>query len=199
MTPGQQVTLEIVTTSQDMQTPPQSGTPPKITMNGNPVPDPKGGGPYYATGLRLLVLDPSMDITNPTSIRSNQYIGVSPQDGSWMTSYHWAWAGVVRQILTSGDPDQQLVIMATYGFDANMPPDSAALQILMGLGAGPQLQTWETTVDVGSQSGSWVGYPANYVLVGNSSYGYGQGTELFQRATGSSVETTVQATLTNAA
>jgi hypothetical protein len=200
MTPGEKVTVEIATISQDMAQPAQTGQAPKITMNGNAFPAPKGGGPYSNTGVQLAVLDPTMDITSPAAIRTNQFIAVQSQNGSWMSSYHWTWAGVVRQLLTSGDPDQQLVLLATFGFDANMPPDSAALQLLMELGAGPQLQTWETTVDVGSQSGQWVAFPANYILIGNPSYGYGQATEEYGKAgQQSSVTTTASVTLTNAA
>lgn len=200
MTPGQQVTVAVSTQSQVMPKVLQSGTPPKITINGNAFPAPKRGGPYINSGLQLAVLDPTMDITSPASIRSNEYIPVFEQNGSWMGYYHYTWAAVVKQILTSGDPDQQLVILATFGFDANMPPTSDALAMMLQLGSGPQLQTWETTVDVGSQSGQWVAFPANYILIGNPGYGYGDGTEAYGYAGGQKpVTTTAQVTLRNAA
>lgn len=200
MTPGQQVTVAVSTQSQVMPKVTQSGTPPKITMNGNPLPQPKGGGPSYNSGLQVVVIDPTMDITSPASIRTNQYIPVYQQDADWMSYYQYTWGAAVKQILTSGDPDQQLVILATFGFDANMPPTSEALAMMLALGSGPQLQTWETTVDVGSQSGQWVAFPANYILIGNPGYGYGEGTEAFQRAgQQTSVTTTAQVTLRNAA
>jgi len=200
MTPGQQVTVDISTVSQDMASPTQTGTPPTITMNGNAFPPPKGGGPAFNSGVQVAVLDPSMDITSPSSIRSNQYIPVFEENGNWMSYYQWTWAAVVRQVLTSGNPEQQLILIATFGLDANMPPTSDALALFLQLGAGPQLQTWETTVDVGSQSGQWVAYPANYILVGNPGYGYGEATEAYGIAgQQSSVTTTAQVILTNAA
>jgi hypothetical protein len=199
MTPGQQVTVSISTYSQVYQTYPSSGQPPKITLNGNPFPQPRNQPPNFGTGAQLAVLDPTKDITSPAAIVSNQYLPVISQGGSWMTSYEWMWANAVRQLLTSGNPDAQIVILATFGLDANMPPTSDALAMFLPLGAGPLLQQWETSVDVGSQSGNWVGFPANYILIGNPGYGYGEGTEAYQAATQNSITTSAQATLTNAA
>jgi hypothetical protein len=198
MTPGEKVTVEITTTSQVMQTEPSGpGNPPKITLNGNPFPPPK---PLYASGLQVAVLDPSKDITNPASIRSNQYWALPNQNGSWMNVYVYMWRNAMKQVLVSGDTGEQLIFLATYGMDANVPPPADALAFLLGLGAGPQLQHWETSVDVGSQSGSWVGFPANYILVGGPGYRYGEGTEAYQTSgQNKSVTTSLQVTLTNAA
>src|SRR3712207_2803097 len=113
MTPGEQVNVEISAYSQVYQSFEQQGTAPKITLNGNPLPQPKG--PYSCTGAQVVVLDPTQDITNPASIRSNAYLPVQNDGGSWMDTYGAMWGSVVQQILTSGNIDQQIVFVATYG------------------------------------------------------------------------------------
>lgn len=193
-----QVKVEITTTSQQQKAWSNTGTPPKITMDGKPFPQPQGGNPTFSSGLQVVVLDPAMDITSPASIRSNRYLMLPSGSGSWMSYYHYMWDRMASQIYTSGNTSQQIVFVATFGFDVNAAPTSGALELLLELGAGPQLQNWWTHVDVGSQSGWWVGFPGNYILIGQPQYGYGDGTEAYQRGSGSDpVTTTVDATLTN--
>jgi hypothetical protein len=74
------VALESTTSAQSMPTPPQSANPPKITMNGNPFPAPKV--PNYGSGVQVVVLDPTLDITSSASIRSNQYAPLPNVNGS---------------------------------------------------------------------------------------------------------------------
>jgi hypothetical protein len=143
-----------------------------------------------------VVFDAAGDPTNPASILSNEYLSLYAPDGQWGDTYQYLYAGIVRQILTSGNIEQQTVLVVSYGLDANMPPTTDALALLLGLGAGPQLQHWETSVDVGSEGG-YVGNPGNYVLVGGSQDGYGEGTEQFDNPGTSPVNTTVTATIGN--
>jgi hypothetical protein len=192
-----QVAVSITTLSQVTPMWQASGTPPQITFNGNPFPQPAGGPPRFTTGYQVVVLDPAGNLTDPSSIRSNRYVMLYNDNGTWGTSYPWMYANVVKQVLTSGNPEQQIVIVASFGLDANMPPTADALGLFLKLGAGQQLQHWETSVDTGSQSGDWVGFPANYVLVGAPEYSYGEATEEFDYPGTSPVKTTVQATLTN--
>lgn len=190
------VAVSITTQSQVTAVWQQSGTPPKITFNGNPFPTPSRPA-NFTTGFQVVVLDPAGNLTDPSSIRSNEYVMLYNDNGNWSSTYGWMYANVVKQILTSGNPDQQIVIVASFGLDANMPPTTDALELFLKLGAGSQLQTWETSVDTGSQSGDWVGFPANYVLIGMPQYGYGEATEQFDNPGGNPVVTTVQATLSN--
>ncbi|HEX8122204.1 MAG TPA: hypothetical protein VF549_13165 [Solirubrobacteraceae bacterium] len=189
-----EVALQITTQSQVIQTPSQTMNPPKITLNGTAIAQPKGS---FCSGFQVVVIDPTLDITSPASIRSNNFLFLYNDNGNWMTYYSGMYNAMKRQILTSGNTSQQIVLIASFGMDVNAAPTPEALELLLDLGAGPQLQQWLTTVDIGSQSGDWVGFPGNYVLVGQPQYGFGEGTEAFQRASNSPVSTTVDATLTN--
>lgn len=150
---------------------------PQITVNGNPFPQPPNA-PTQGSGFQVVILDATAsDFTNPAAVRSNTWTQLQNDSGSWMSTYSWMYASIHRQVLTAGDPDTQIVLLASYGIDANMPPTTDALELLLSLGAGADLQKWETSVDVGSQSGQWVAYPAAYAFAGNPAYGYGEGTE----------------------
>jgi hypothetical protein len=167
---------------------------PKITLNGQPLPQPAVR--EVPSGFQVVVLDAATDPTDPASILSNEYLVLYAPDGLWSETYQYMYAGIVNQVLTSGNIDQQTVLVASYGLDANMPPTNDALGVLLGLGAGPQLQQWETTVDVGSEGG-YVATPGNYILVGGSDLGYGEGTEKFESPGTSPITTTLTATIGN--
>lgn len=200
--PIQKVEVQISTSSEVMQFDKlPTAQPPRITMNGKPVAQ-IGYTPNMPTGWQIVILDPTKDITSPASILCNKYLLLFPAQGSnfWMSTYQYLDSGMLRQQLISGNYEQQILIAASFGLDANTPPTNDGLNLLLDYGAGPQLQTWETSVDVGSQvanSNSWTSYPANYIFVGSSSFSYGQGAEIWQRASGPSVQTTLTTTLTN--
>jgi hypothetical protein len=190
------VELSITSTSQVISNPNQPATLPKITMNGNPFPQPQQPG--WATGFQVVVLNAAMDMTNPAAIISNRLIPVTGQGTNWMSSYQWAYDAIVFQLLTSGNINQQLVFIASFGLDANMSPTTGALQWLIDTGAGPVVQDWVTHVDRGSEGGSWTQQPANYILVGYSSQNYGQGNEKFQKQWGGNpLSTNLTVTLQN--
>ena len=191
-----EVNVEISTSSQYMQwgSLPQPSYP-TITLNGTPLTQPSGVRDI-PNGFQVVVFDSSQDMTDPASIVSNQYLYLYAPDGEWADTYQYLYAGIVNQLLTSGNIEQQLVFVVSFGLDVNMPPTNDALGLFLGLGAGPELQKWETSVDVGSEGG-FVGNPATYVLVGESQNGYGEGTEQFDNPGTSPVETTVTATLAN--
>jgi hypothetical protein len=195
-----QVQLHIATTSQVMyyNNLPKAA-PPQITMNGVALPTPTP--PYMPTGFQMVIIDPTKDITNPASILLNEYLSVfaSPNSNDWGSTYHYMYAAMVRGHLNSGNIEQQLVILASYGLDNNMPPTNDGYALMMDIGAGSQLQYWETHCDAGSQVGnptSWVSFPANYILVGYIAYGYGQGSEIYQSGAGP-LTTTLDVTLYN--
>lgn len=188
-------TFGISAYSQVMPTYQSPSKVPTITVNGNPFPQPPNP-PSNGSGFQVVVLDATMDLTSPSAIRTNQYAYLYDDNGSWMSVYPYMYANIVRQILSAGNPQTQIVIVASWGLDANLPPTNDALELFLDLGAGKDLQTWETTVDVGSQSGQWTGYPAAYILVGNPAYSWGEGAEDYERATsGDSVTAAVEVTL----
>lgn len=198
MAPPEQVQLKIVTQSQEMSlnTPPQ---PPVITMNGAPIPTP-AQPPGTPTGYQIVILNAAKDYTDPSSILANTYISLYGENGGnlWGSTYQYLYSGLLFTQLSAGNVEQQLVIIASFGLDANMPPSNDGYQMFLRLGAGPQLQGWETGADAGSQGGSgWVSYPANYILVGFSANGYNNGYEIYQVASGNEVTTTLAVTLIN--
>ena len=190
-----QVTVDIVTTSQVIDkwnVPPQV---PTITMNGNPFPQP--AGPATASGWQLVVLDSSMDMTDPASIRYNEFLVLYPDSSrDWSDTYGSMYDNIVRQVLLSGDLESQLVFLVSYGLDANTPPPTGALQYMLEAGAGPQLQAWERSVDLGSEAG-WTTYPACYIMIGGSSYSYGEGHEVYENPGTTPVTAQLSVTLGN--
>jgi hypothetical protein len=171
-----QVALSVTATSQVSNSSKDPATPPQITMNGNPFPAPKNP-PGTASGWQLVVINSSLDMTDPASIIFNNYLGLYPDSsGYWYDTYSWTYDAVGRFLLASGSPDDQLVFLANYGWDQNAPPTSFALDLMMRIGAGPELQKWALTTDRGSEAG-WTSFPTAYVLVGGSSYQYGLGHE----------------------
>jgi hypothetical protein len=136
-------------------------------------------------------------MTQPSSIISNQYQIVGNQSGNWGESYRWMWDAVAQQIYSSGDLGQQIVFIATFGLDVLMTPTAASFELFLERGASKELQTWGLLPYI-SEGGWYIQYPANYVLIGNSGYGYGEGFDKFDYTPESvSVETMVTATLDN--
>jgi hypothetical protein len=180
-----------------------AAVPPTIQVNGiNIQPSNPSISP---TGFQLVVFDVTQTIPTPASILVNQYLAVtaaqygSPGDNSWMSSYANVYFWLVNYLLLNGNPDNQLIILASFGLDANMTPDNEGLAELINNGAGSQLQFWLKNCDPGSQvanSTSWVSFPANYIYVGFGNSGYGAGNEIYQAARGSnSVKSSLNVTL----
>jgi hypothetical protein len=172
---------------------------PVITMNGNPIPAPQPTGAL--TGWQLIIIDASKDYTNPGSILFNSYISLyGGQTNSWMNTYQYMYSRMCWDVFNSGNIDQQLLIVVSYGLDNNMPPTNDGYEMLLGAGAGEQLQYWQTHCDPGSQVGnvnSWVSFPANYILVGFSALTYNQGNELYQSGGQGPVTSKLSVTLQN--
>lgn len=160
--------------------------PPVVSINGKPLI--AQGNPSSPTGYRVLVFDDTMDYQNPSAILLNSYVPlIKPSDSNrWTDIYTYVYDGIVREILSAGNPDRQLVILSSFGLDKEMAPNNAALSLLLGYGAGPEVQKWENATSGGgsqvANSSSWVSFPANYIFVGFSNRDYGQGSEVFQQA-----------------
>jgi hypothetical protein len=192
-----QVTIDVTAYSQTMSSwedPPQV---PQITIDGTAVSG-ASNKPYTASGWQLIVLDSAKDLTTAGAVLSNQFISLQQDGGNW-GMWEGMYAMLTTQLLTSGNTGMQIVIVASYGMDANIPPTNDALELLLQYGAGPELQSWLTNpnIDIGSESGDWTGYPANYILIGASALGYGNGTEAVELGTGSPITTTATATFAN--
>ena len=195
-----EVTIEITTLAEVMEfsnlPAPQ---PPKITLDGNALPTPSSP-PGLPSGFQVVVFDPAQDITQPAAIVSNEYQIMIQVDNQWGSWYQYMYENIIRQILTSGNVQQQLVVIASFGLDANAPPTNTGCERFLDLGADSQLQSWINGVDAGSQGGDYLcGFPANYILVGNPSLSYGDGSEVYEAAVSgqSSVTTTLSVTVGN--
>lgn len=180
MTDQQQagVPLVITTSSRGIQYSPNMGGAqlPSITLGGQALTPAQS--PTWPTGFQMVLLDVRGSV-GPDDVRLNKYYPLySSGDGSsWMQSYVWVYQRMLHDILVSGDPDNYLIMVASYGLDNNMAPPDAFVRMLFSAGAGKTLQYWLTHCDIGSQAGggSWVAFPANYIFVGYSPSYYGLG------------------------
>lgn len=194
-----EVKASISTSSQEMawkQFPPPA--PPQIKLNGVALPAPSSSL-YWPTGFQVVVIDSSQDITNPNSILTNEYQLIESTTNTWMYTYTSTYDNIMWQVLSSGNLNDQLVFIASFGLDVNMAPPNSAYEFWLELGAGEQLQAWETGVDIGSQQGndqSWVSIPGSYILIGGSNLGYGGGEETYSASSGT---TTLAASIPNTA
>jgi hypothetical protein len=172
--------------------------PPKFTMNGKEVATEQA---FSSVGWKLLIIDATKDITNPASYLFNGYVGLTSEGHSWSGTYGYMYNSIFKDLYVSGNINQQFVILSSYGMDNNMPPTREIMPTLLELGAGERFQWWETHCNPGSMSGgtnSYISFPVNYILIGYSSFSYGQGWEKFDTAQGSMpVASTLSATVSN--
>jgi hypothetical protein len=196
-----EVVVEVATSSQPIgHSPLPNPQLPVISLNGSQIPQADGPTNEFPSGVQVVVMNASGDLSDPANFITNNLniVWPDPVNSGWYTTYRYMWDNVANQIYGSGDPQQQVVIVATYGLDAGMFPTPDIVELLLTLGAGPQLQNWINTASP-SESGDWVDYPADYVLIGSSSLGYGQATEQFDFGGGEEqpVKTSVSVTLQN--
>jgi hypothetical protein len=190
----------VSTSSQSMSSNPRPNAQvPKIALNDVTIPQASGPTDEYPSGVQVVVINSTGDLSDPSNIVTNNLnIVWADQNGNWSDTYRLMWDDVANQIYGSGDPQQQLVIVATYGMDLGMFPTPSVVEVLLSLGGGVQLQNWINTASP-SESGGWVDYPADYVLIGSSSLGYGLGTDKYDFAGGEEnpVQTNISVTLQN--
>jgi len=199
MAPPAQVTIDISTASApmpDWQNLPKP-QPPTITLNGAPLAA-ATNNPWSPNGCQVVVFAGYEDITQPESIISNMYRCVSDTQQGWGQTYQWMWDGVATQIMSSGNVEQQIVIIATFGLDVLMTPTAATFELCLARGAGSSLQTWGL-LPAPSEGSMYVEYPASYILLGNSGYDYGEGYEAFAYATedGETITASLEQTISN--
>ncbi|HKV40840.1 MAG TPA: hypothetical protein VJX67_16630 [Blastocatellia bacterium] len=200
MTDKVQATLTISTQSQTIKWSPKDPhlpkpQPPRIAIDGKVIVPAQG--PASPTGFQMVIMDATQNPSNPSAILLNRYITVfsaSEDSNNWSSTYDGVYYRIRENVLTTGDINEQILILASFGLDRGMAPDPDALEMFLAYGAGAQLQLWETTADIGSQVGdptSWTTFPTNYILVGGSSLGYKQGTEVYATSNQAPVNSTV--------
>ena len=182
------INVQITTSSQAMNFPLPAGTPPVILINGQQVASP--GPMTFPTGYQMLIFDSTKELTDPTALIYNQYYFVYPDQNLWMDTYTVMYAQMCRDLLLNGNLQEQTRFFVSFGLDNNMGPDYNTMQVFFGSGADGLLQKWELNSDPGSQSGaagSWVVYPASYILAGGFGFNIGEANELYQPTAGNAV------------
>jgi hypothetical protein len=181
-----QVTLDIFTQSEVIhykKFPWPDGKAPFITINGIPVDPP--GLLTLPTGYQLLIFDSSKPLLDPSSLILNEYFYVEPLGNTnlWSQTYGSMYQLICHELQQAEPVENQVRVLASFGLDRNMVPTSAAFAEMSASGAGSRLQHWENTCNPGSEAGmpgSWVTYPASYILVGGNGWGPGQGFEVYE-------------------
>lgn len=199
MAPPAQVTISITTTSQPI---PYNPLPepkwPTITIDGVDVPPPAVQPTTSPSGFQIVVLNSAGDLSLMSNIVANSILPIWPDgNGGWIGTYRYMYDNLANALLGAGDPQQQIVLAASFGMDLAMMPTPVAVEQLMLVGAGPQFQQW-VNADMPSESGEWTEFCVNYALIGGSGYGYGQATEQYAfQGDDDPVQTTITATLQN--
>jgi hypothetical protein len=153
--------------------------PPVLKMNGKPFPKPKDG-PAKAHGYWVIATDAAMDMTDPASILLNEYFYLPRVDETWQRHYESMYRSMMHALLGAGDPERRRVFIISFGMPADAPPPVAVYRYFMNLGAGKELQRWETTrAPVRHDERYYIEWPGCYILLGSGSLGYGQAFELY--------------------
>jgi len=134
---------------------------PAVRVGNSPL---KGEGTVASpAGVQVVVLSGR----NPSTVQLNRYYSL-PAQRHWYLTYMDMWntiAGDVKPVAA----DHSILIVATFGIHANMPPTDAAATLLRRAGAGQELTQWIENCQPGSQSGNptmWIDHPLAYAFVG---------------------------------
>lgn len=185
--------LMIDTTSQVMpSTGPHTPNPPIINISGLSGPIQPSSPPSGACGFQLLILD-GKDLTGASAVLLDKYYTL-PDNEVWWNLYQGLYESIQADILSSGfDGGNNVLVLASFGLDNNMPPPASFYSLLQSAGAGAKLRYWEDHCDPGSEVGpdDWINFPANYILVGVFGGGPDAGIEAYAVTPGSSVTTSL--------
>ena len=152
--------------------------PPVIKMNGKDFPVPKGGA-QKAHGYHVIAIDSAKDMMDPASTLLNEYHYLPRVNETWRPHAENMYRQMIHAILSAGDLTRMRVFIISFGMDAGAPPPTNVYESLLRLGAGRELQRWETrhAPDAPWAGDNYIEAPANYILIGDGWSSYGQGTE----------------------
>jgi hypothetical protein len=167
----------INTSSEVMASYASAGQAPSITVNGAPFA--QLSAPQFPSGFQLVILNPSGDLTSSDNILFNDYLRIQDDGGNWGGTYAFVYEQIINAVLTTGNIEQQLIILASFGLDVNMAPANDPLLFLLPRGAGTPLQEWASVPDPGSQGSGWVSAPASYIFLGGPAYSYDDAWDTF--------------------
>jgi hypothetical protein len=179
---GQKMRPELVvqTSSQEMDQG-WSGQPvvPMIMIGGNVMPAPAASSPC---GYRLMILG-GTDITEPSDVLLDQCFTLPMSPPIWSSTYQNLYTSMINAITSNGlSSTGNILVLASFGLDNDMPPTPAFVNLLQSAGAGNQLQSWLSCSDAGSMPGSaapWISYPTDYILTGVFGSGPNSGVEIY--------------------
>jgi hypothetical protein len=149
---------------------------PTITIGAVISPDSE---PEHPCGFQMVVLDRS-DIS-PKGVLLDKYYGI-PRGTGWYDDYKYVdlMYDAMADDLENGafdDSRSHVIILASYGWSTNAPPNAKMYAILRAAGGGDDLASWYQTADPGSNM--WR-LPGSYILVGIPALGPGTGGELIK-------------------
>lgn len=118
------------------------------------------------------------DPVSEHAVQFNQYYSL-PLADDWSSNYATMWNQIASDVLGKYDQNGDILLLVTFGLDANMPPTDEAAALLKTAGSGNALTTWIDTCNPGSEVGTpglWTGYPCVYAFVG--AFGNEQGSSV---------------------
>ncbi|MFD1674179.1 MAC/perforin domain-containing protein [Alicyclobacillus fodiniaquatilis] len=158
---------------------------PTITLGEQLVPNEPAA---TACGYQVIVLD-SAKLSDTSAVLFNRYYTL-PKVQSWGQVYPNMYNEMLTDLKNNNlVKNGNVLVLASFGMDNDMPPTNAMFGFLESAGAGETVADWINNCDPGSQVGnnySWVSFPVVYVLVGMFNSGPGTGVEFFGNAHGDS-------------
>ncbi|VVB71534.1 MAC/Perforin domain protein [uncultured archaeon] len=151
-----------------IETSAERGTCPTVILQSplNPEKPPK-----YPLGYQLIVLDRTK--VSPEGVLLNRYYGV-PEDSLYERCE--AMYDQMMNDIKSGNfnTNKYVLILVSYGWSSNAPPNSTIYPFLLSAGGGSKLINWVEYADPGSYMEAHTG---TYILVGIPQMGNGTGVE----------------------
>ncbi|MEU0472327.1 hypothetical protein [Streptomyces olivaceus] len=150
-----------------------SPAPPDISIGGNPINHPSVAS--SPAGVQVVTLSGY----TAKDVQLNRYYCLR-KERTWLDAWKDMWHEVTGDLKAYSRLGNILVV-ATFGLDSNMPPTDEAISQLRAAGAGDVLmKKWVERCDPGSRAGnptSWVDHPRAYALVGKFGSEPNDGTE----------------------
>ncbi len=134
------------------------------------------------------------DPVSDHAVQFNQYYTL-PLAGDWSSNYATMWDQIATDVLGTYDESGNILLVVTFGLDANMPPTDTAAALLKTAGSRQRADHLDGhTCDPGSEVGTpglWTGYPCVYAFVGAFGNEQGSSVEVVVRQDPAEVDLTV--------